>query len=156
MTKNFAYEVVCLDNKGWGSYNPEDLWGPPLVERADRIFATALDAHICADTLRDAGCWEGQTPTFGVKKISVYEALWMDNDDDERLIEALTDIHGGDIDEQKMPRHVAKFLIAKFSEHSEAWARASANMRGASSAWVMAGISASVISARLEALEAKR
>lgn len=139
MPKNYAYEVVCHEDHGWGEC-PEGLWSLDYVDRADRIFATAAEAHALAQQFRDAGCWEvehddgtteDQTPDFGVETIAVYEACW---EDDEDVRDRLIDIHGRAIEFRRMPKPIAAWLVEKYTGRAADWSRASASLVGASSA----------------------
>jgi hypothetical protein len=142
MTKNFFYRAVCIDGKGWDAM-PDGLWGRDYSDPADRIFGTSKEAWDLARATRGAGCWQVEDdngdvtekkPVIGVEKCAVYEACWMDADDQRDEIDRIIDIHGGPILVSKMPRHVAEFLVAKFGGARQAWMRESANLVGASSA----------------------
>ena len=161
--KNFAYEVVCRRDHGWG-LEPSGLWGYDYVERADRIFATAAEARaVCAD-LRDAGCWyidddDGRhllIPEFAVERIAVYEACWLDPDNDRAVIDRLTAIHGAPIVFAQMPGHVARFLAARYEDARTAWQSASAAMAGASSATHTAALLAGLAQVRIADIAAVR
>jgi hypothetical protein len=148
--KNFAYEVVCTDDKGFGLC-PDGLWGE-YVARADRIFATAAEARSVAQDLRDAGCWGHDVPDFAVERLAVYEALWLDPEDPDEgpVYDRLVEIHGGPIEAVRMPRHVAAFLIAKYDRLASAWGGHSAALRGASSATYSAALAAGYFKERAD------
>lgn len=128
--KNYAYELICRDHKGWGAV-ADGLWSADYACRADRLFATAREARTICREMRGAGCWDGDVPDFDVAKITVYEACWEDEDD---VVDRLIDIHGGDIHFRDMPPHVAEFLLRRYGGAADAWARQSAALKGASSA----------------------
>jgi hypothetical protein len=140
--KNYVYELVCHDHKGWG--DSDSLWSPDYAYREDRLFATAAEARaVCHDCIH-AGCWYTEDeetgeritdiPDFSVEKISVYEACWLDPDEDEDVIDRMVGLHGGPIRFSSMPRRVAEFLLAKYGDATNTWRRASAALVGASSA----------------------
>lgn len=164
MSRNWAYEVVCTDDAGWG--RGESLWSPTYRCRESRIFASAAEARAVRDGLRNAGCWftedndgnrEPCEPRFEVCKISVYEACWeTDIDLQDRLVE----INGSPIRFERMPDAVARFLLAKFSGHAKQWRRESASLVGASSAThtaaFVAGIAESKVREISNLLESRR
>lgn len=156
MTKNFAYEVICADDKGWGAC-ADGLWSADYVDRASRIFATAAEARALCEEFLGAGCWtvtdddtgesEDQTPDFRVERISVYEACWLDEREQD-VADQLVEIHGGAIEFRAMPVHVAKFLMTKFGASSDDWSRLSASLQGASSATHTAAFASAAMSNR--------
>lgn len=155
--KNYAYELVCYDDKGWGAW-ADGLWSEDYSDRADRIFATAAEARaVCAGML-NAGCWYTEDeetgervtdiPEFAVERVTVYEACWLDPDLDRDVIDRLVEVHGGEIKFRAMPQHVAKFLLAQYGAAKDAWMRESAALQGASSATHTAAFVAAGYSSR--------
>jgi hypothetical protein len=153
--RNYVYEIVCDDHRGWGAI-PEGLWSPDYVEREDRLFATAAEARaVVADFLADSSVWTTDEagydpPRFSVEKVAVYEFLWGDHD--QSVIDRVIDLRGGPIKFASMPESVARFLLAKFGGHERDWSRASASMRGASSATHTAALVAGVWNSRVTEL----
>lgn len=166
--KNYLYELVCYDHRGWGAI-AEGLWSSDYMDRADRIFATAAEARAGCRKMRNAGCWytedeetgerEEAIPEFAVEKIAVYEACWLDPDDDQDVIDRIVELHGNAIKFADMPMSVAEFLITKYGGSRDAWMRESASLAGASSAthtaaFIGAGFAQRV--AQIRALIARR
>lgn len=158
-SKNYLYELVCYDHKGWGAWL-DGLWSPDYAARAARIFSTAAEARAKCRDMRNAGCWytedeesgerEESIPEFGVEKIAVYEACWLDPDSDQDVIDRIVELHGHPIKFADMPLSVAEFLLAKYSGTRDAWARASASLVGASSATHTAAFCAAGFAQRVE------
>jgi hypothetical protein len=154
MAKNFIYELICTDDRGWGAV-ADGLWGD-LAEPEDRLFATAAEARRAMREMLDAGCWSYEDedgiehddpPHLAVEKVAVHEYLWGDHD--EAVTNRVIDLHGGPIEFRTMPEHVARFLLAKYSASRDAWSSESASLAGASSAthtaaFVSAGFSSRV------------
>lgn len=159
--RNYVYELVCRDHKGWG-VRPDGLWSPTYASRASRIFASAAEAkRICRD-MRRAGCWiiededgtrREEIPDFAIEKISVYEALWMDPDEDGDVIDRILELRGGrPIRFGAMPAGVLEFLRRKYSRLTGGWAAESARLAGASSATHTARLVSGVYASRLAEL----
>ena len=157
--KNFYFEAICIDGRGWDAIGDDGVWGPDHADPVDRIFRTAAEAQAIVDSVRRAGCWtmtddDGATtediPVVAVEKCSVYELLWGDHDQDE--IDRVVDIHGGPIRLADMPLHVAKFLERKFSGVRDGWAREQGRWScGASTgSMVRAQFYGAVVSGRLD------
>jgi hypothetical protein len=160
MTRNYVYELVCRNHKGWG-LDPTGLWSPMYATRASRIFATAAEAKALCRDMRNAGCWvvededgtHEEIPEFSVEKISVYEALWMDPEEDGDVIDHILELRGGrPIRFRSMPLGVVDFLTRKYSRLAGGWAAESARLAGASSATYTARMVSGVYASRLAEL----
>lgn len=159
--RNYIYELVCEDDRGWLAGGDEALWGYEMAAGGDRLFANAAAAHRAMRATLAAGCWsregdDGETvedpPQLAVERRAVHEFLWGDHDED--VIERVIELRGGPVAMATMPVHVARFLIAKYTGRAGAWSRQAASLAGASSATHTARIASARFAGRVEEIRA--
>jgi hypothetical protein len=129
---NYFYRLVCTESYGWDGDCDESLWGYDYCSPENRVFYTKKEAKEAMQSLINAGCWTTeeygeQIPEFDIKKCTVYEACFMDDDFDYQKdeIAKIVEIHGKNIELKKMPAKVKEFMMKKYSYISALWSQES-------------------------------